>query len=99
MLPIQFGTETIFVPEITYAEYEDFLDTFKSDDNYHWLKERLDLMARYAVRQDGSKRFVDRSEMTSLPAKSTLKAALAFYLAFRDLNLVTQEEIDEMQKN
>lgn len=106
MKPVPFGNEIIYASEIPYADYDEFLElaqrAFEVHDDQREKKRRevfVDLMARFAVREDGSRRFTSRDELTGLPGKAVLKAVYSFATEILDLNTVTEESIEEARKN
>ena len=99
MKPISFGQETIYARELTYLEYEEYARSLRANDKEPFWDRLFNLLIRHAVREDGTRRFQDRSELVGLPSKTVLKAAYAFSEAFTKLNLVTDDDIDELRKN
>jgi hypothetical protein len=100
MSPIQFGNEIIYARELTYAEYDEFSRTAPlTDDPIAWRDKQIDMMVRFAVREDGSRRFQDRSELNGIPAKTVLKTVYAFTNAFSSLNIVSDDDFEELRKN
>ena len=101
MKPISFGQETIYARELPYSEYEEFAAMLDNSvtDPAAWRDRQINMMVRYAVREDGTRRFHDRAELNGLSGKTVLKAVYSFATVFLDLNGISTDEIEEARKN